>query len=430
MSRRIVEVIAGITGVLVLAGVSSGGDLTPPPGPVQATDRIPLNEQSIDLPYVIDQPGSYVLTSDLRGITGEDGIILETGGVTIDLNGFSLVGVLGAGSAITVSSPTVGGVRVMNGLIGGWSGGIALFGPENVVENVVVNGCTAFGIIVGVASRVTDSTAYRNGGLGIGADSGSIVARCVAMENTPFTPVRDGESAEFPEFLPRMERGVGGGGFILVASSAIDCRARGNVLAGFRLVANASATNCAAELTGFPDGGPARGGPLIQGDGFDAADGDATITNCQSNINEGNGFRVGARTSLRDCQANSNGENGFYFEGVGVTMRACDATDNAASGFLTPPPPPVAFDRSEHESGRGIPGKLEFGFECVIDRCTAQSNGEAGFSLGGAFNLLIRNKATANANNYLNTGNSNRIGLIANLFPSAAAENPWANFAF
>ena len=68
--------------VLVAAAVAtvlwvSAGDLDPPPGVIQPTDRVQLNGQAITLPYTISAPGSYVLTSDLIGSSGQHGIIIE-----------------------------------------------------------------------------------------------------------------------------------------------------------------------------------------------------------------------------------------------------------------------------------------------------------------------------------------------------------------
>ncbi len=68
------------------------GSLTPPgpPAPMMKTlaqiePRIPISS----LPITITNPGSYYLTANLTGGSG-NGITVSSSGVTIDLNGFTL----------------------------------------------------------------------------------------------------------------------------------------------------------------------------------------------------------------------------------------------------------------------------------------------------------------------------------------------------
>ena len=43
--------------------------------------------------FVISQPGSYYLTTNITGVAGKDGIWITASGVTLDLMGFELAGV-------------------------------------------------------------------------------------------------------------------------------------------------------------------------------------------------------------------------------------------------------------------------------------------------------------------------------------------------
>ena len=54
--------------------------------------RTPIYE----LPLTIDEPGSYFLSRDVTGVAGQNGIIINASDVTIDLNGFALIGVPGS----------------------------------------------------------------------------------------------------------------------------------------------------------------------------------------------------------------------------------------------------------------------------------------------------------------------------------------------
>ena len=42
--------------------------------------------------FVISQPGSYYLTGNINGSGGKNGISIQADGVTLDLNGFALIG--------------------------------------------------------------------------------------------------------------------------------------------------------------------------------------------------------------------------------------------------------------------------------------------------------------------------------------------------
>ncbi len=84
---------------LVLGAISAltvGGPIVPPPGPVVSTQRTAITS----LPFTILNPGSYVVWADLTGIAGANGIDVLADNVTIDLNGFTLHGVVGSLSGI------------------------------------------------------------------------------------------------------------------------------------------------------------------------------------------------------------------------------------------------------------------------------------------------------------------------------------------
>ena len=84
--------------VAALAGVVRGGPLDPP-GPVGPTGKTVVTS----LPYTISQPGSYVLNGNLScsGCGGfVSGITVNADNVTVDLQGFELVGGPNAGYGI------------------------------------------------------------------------------------------------------------------------------------------------------------------------------------------------------------------------------------------------------------------------------------------------------------------------------------------
>ena len=84
------------------------GSLTPPGAPAptmkslaQIEPRTPISS----LPFTITNAGSYFLTTNLTGQAGTNGITISADHVTIDLNGFAIIGVANSGVGVLVSGP-------------------------------------------------------------------------------------------------------------------------------------------------------------------------------------------------------------------------------------------------------------------------------------------------------------------------------------
>src|SRR5262245_34532613 len=119
-------IVAGV--VLPLSIVNSPlsargqGSLTPPgpPAPMMKTltqiePRTPISS----LPYIINTPGSYYLSTNLTSPGSGNGITISSANVTVDLNGFTLQGVFGSNDGLYVSG-TYTNLVVRNGVVTGW----------------------------------------------------------------------------------------------------------------------------------------------------------------------------------------------------------------------------------------------------------------------------------------------------------------------
>jgi hypothetical protein len=203
MTRPIV--IAG--GVLFLVGLGATAGIAgqlEPPGPVMPTDRVTLNGQEIEPPHTITEPGSYVLTSDIRDCIPCDdlptnGIIIAANDVTLDMNGFALVGAPGNSLSGIVVQNGLTNVVITNGVVRDWDGqGIDASGARNargiaVAPGSLISHCTATGNLqdglvatptaVPNGSTISDSTARSNGGSGILAGDGTTIVDCNADLN-------------------------------------------------------------------------------------------------------------------------------------------------------------------------------------------------------------------------------------------------------
>jgi hypothetical protein len=166
----------------------------------QLAAQTQINQANISsFPYVINKPGSYVLTSNLTVPSGAGyGIYISSPNVTVNLNGFAITGSL----VCTVSScnsntvtygiySAVQGATVENGFVSGFfydvevangsikdmtvsSAYIGIYGSlTNIHHNVAMN-CAGYGIYA-YFGTVSDNTVNSIGDYGIYAGSATVM---------------------------------------------------------------------------------------------------------------------------------------------------------------------------------------------------------------------------------------------------------------
>jgi parallel beta-helix repeat protein len=294
---------ATLIGLLALPLLALAGPLDPPAGPIAPTPgpepRTAINATNTpgdaDSLYKITQPGSYYLAGNVTGEVGKHGIEIVASGVTIDLNGFDMVGVpaMGLFDGITATALNLTNITIVNGSLRDWGDeGIDFrnFGASGgVVERVVASGNAGDGISVGSGSTVANCTAYRNIRTGIFANGGGTIINCSAFDN----------------FLSGISANNG--------TTIFACTVSNNDAIGIEAGSGCSVANC----TAFANGA----------EGIVATTG-TTITNCSVRTNTLDGIRAFSDCTISGNLCAGNG-NGTANDGAGIRVTS---TDNRIEG--------------------------------------------------------------------------------------------------
>jgi parallel beta-helix repeat protein len=142
--------------------------------PRVAVQSLPGNETAL---YVISDPGSYYLTGNITGVEGKHGIEVASDAVSIDLNGFSLIGSPDAVSAVAVPEEHHS-LAVKNGSIIAWPVAIGGKGTAHasLMSNLIIKSLGG-GMTVGTKSIVSECS-IDTAGTALVVGEGSIVQNC------------------------------------------------------------------------------------------------------------------------------------------------------------------------------------------------------------------------------------------------------------
>lgn len=344
------------------------------------------------LPHTISRPGSYYLRHNLHAVGAGNGITVTASDVTLDLNGFALVGSPGSGNGIDANLSGLSGLVVRNGSVSSWGGaGIEASSATHCrFDSLILHDCGAQGVYGGSASLVRDCCARANGiaagadGLRVAADSR--ITDCIATGNG-----NDGIR-------------VGDGSCI---SGSV---ANSNAQDGFRLARAVTIVDSQA-----------RGNGAV---GIHSPGTPCTIARCTAESNGSHGLEIGDGSNVSNCVSDDNVGYGILMNDRSI-VEHCSVTRNALAGIRTQWDSRVVGNVC-CSNATGIETILAGSF---IDGNVCSQNTQYGIlDNGTGSTYFTRNVCQLNGTNYLLGASSSWAAIIPMPGPGFLTDQPWANF--
>lgn len=356
------------------------GALTPSAAPAPTGKSLAQIEPRIDIATLagtatsvvtISTTGSYYLSANLSGAPGKDTIVVSAAGVTIDLNGFSLVGTDAARVGLLATSGAA--VTVRNGRVVGGTYGVRTT-SRACLQDLIVEGGTTQGI-----STTTDSTVERCrvSAAGIAVSTRGVVTDCIT---TGANGIATGSHAT----VLRCRVSAGGistGDNALVSDCVVDDAP------GFGISAGDAATvrNCTVQVS-------ARSGIVVGQRSRISHCAVRDVVGIAANADGGFASAAGGiETVLDACSAGNSGVPGFNFTSS-TQFRNCVSTNSTGAGFVGGGQCRFSDCIASGNSGVGISA----GNRSILTGCIANTNGAGGIYLTGSGGILDRCLAAAN----------------------------------
>ena len=307
--------------VLLISTMSifAQGSLTPPAEPAptmksldQIEARTPIDATNTpgddNQQFIITQPGSYYLTGNMTGVSGKNGISIQASNVTVDLNGFALIGVTGSFNGLVVSQGQTN-IRVHNGSAVSWP-------------------FTAFYLQTTTGGECDHLRASQNGGTGLNLGDNFVVNNVIANANGDGLVTRNNCVIDHATATANSDVGIGAGSDCVLK----DCNASGNSLVGIAVADRCVVAHCTV----------ATNGPQVS-IGFEGgivANANCQITDNAVSGNKGPGIRTADRNNRIDsnlCVANTD----YGIKSSGpiadfITRNSCENNGGAGSPTATP----------------------------------------------------------------------------------------------
>lgn len=372
------------------------GDLTPPPGPPAPTmktlDQIDAKLEKrtpiSSLPYFITNSGSYYVASNLTAVAGQSGITVMADDVTIDLNGFSLIGSNSFDGIFVLSAYK--NFKACNGTIRNWSGGAitAFEVPDCRFERLQIIG----------------------NGMGVQAGNRCVVEGCSVVSNS-FGSLSVRKNSAVKGCVSAFNGGAGIG--VAESCTVTDCRTESNTGRGIFTFDQCIITGCIIRSNGF--GGIAAGSDTLisdstisrnTGNGIEAFSG-ARIQNCVISGNTLSGINVFmgmiSGCTISDCTISQNQQYGI--SAMDNTMVSqCTVSGNTLYGMICGPGSTITRCTASNNGGNGIHAD----FNCTVENCMARFNGNNGIEVNGGTCRVLGNHCSNNG-----TTSSNGAGIRA-----------------
>ena len=137
-------------------------------------------------PVVLSVPGSYKLTSNLDdsgGMPAFNVVEIQSGDVSLDLNGFEIIGPAGMGGGSCIYSGMSNRVRISNGTVRAcpWNG---IDANNGTVDRVIVSNTGNYGILVNLG-RISNAHVTVTGAAAIYVAQGGAVSNSLSQSGGP-----------------------------------------------------------------------------------------------------------------------------------------------------------------------------------------------------------------------------------------------------
>ncbi len=452
------------------------GSLTPPAAPtptMKTLDQIRstgIAINSANTPgngsnqFIISSPGSYYLTGIISGVSGKNGILITNVDVSIDLNGFSMIGSSGGLAGITDGGVSgVGEFRIHNGMIRNWGGaGIDIGHSANsIIANVIVAFNGGNGMNVGDGCVLRDCLARNNSSDNILTGSNAAVTHCSAVGSANGSGINLGQDSTLSDCAAILNKVTG----ILTAADCTvsNSTASENSGGGIAVGQNNTVTNCTASKN-VTIGGVGSG--IFGGNGCTflnctasnntvqwglLANPGSTVKNCTVSYNTSaqstSGGILASGSTVESCTVFSNGTTaastshltgmGIYTNGGDSTIRHCTIWNSAGSG-INVAAQSLVQNNLVADSGADGGGAIETADGDSQIEGNQVLASPIGILVSGKVNLIIHNTARGNASNYSIVA-GNRVGTIVvpatssasgNTGGAAVSTDSWVNIAF